>query len=90
MQKLRIVTALDEVVVCGEFCDWNFAGAYRAARKRGAKAITLDIMPKGEYRVFSCANFMGGEVFPKDGRQMGNRYFSGVADETIYCYFSKE
>lgn len=90
MHKLRIHTPLDEVVVCGEFCDWNFAGARRVKRKTGSKAITVEIMPKGEYRVFSCANFLSGEGYPTDGRQMENRYFSGVADETIYCYFSKE
>lgn len=90
MHKLKIATRVDEVVVVGEFCDWNFAGAYRAKRKPGAKYLTIDIMPKGEYRVCSCCNFLGGEVFPTDGRQMNNRYFSGVADEVIYCYFNKE
>nr|DAH76592.1 MAG TPA: hypothetical protein [Caudoviricetes sp.] len=44
-------------------------------------------MPKGEYRVFSCKSFLEGEVYPKDGRQMSNRFFSGEANEVICSYF---
>lgn len=85
--KLSISTNLSSVVICGEFCDWDIDKAIRVDRKARAKYINVDNMPVGEYRVFACANFMSGEIYPTDGRQMGNRYFSGEIDETIRCFF---
>lgn len=87
MKKLYIQTAYDSVVVCGQFCEWNIDKAVRIDRKKGNKYISFEDMPVGEYRVFSCKNFQSGEIYPTDGRQMGNRYFSGEADEVICCYF---
>ena len=87
MAKLQIQTTLDSVVVCGEFCDWNIDKSIVLDRKKGSKYLTIEDMPKGEYRVFSCKSFLGGEVYPKDGRQMSNRFFSGEANEVICSYF---
>lgn len=88
MAKLQIKTALDSVVICGEFCDWDINRAVRADRVKGNKLITVSDMPVGEYRVLSCKSFACGEVYPTDGRQMSNRYFSGEANEVICCYFN--
>ena len=94
MAKLHIYTPLDSVVICGEFCEWNLERSlrvYRAVWEKGrgkkAKFITVNFMPKGEYRILSCKNFACGEVYPTDGRQMPNRYFSGEANEVICVYF---
>lgn len=87
MSKLSINTPLDSVVVCGSFCDWNIDRAIRADRVKGQKYINVNDMPVGEYRVFSCKNFLAGEVYPTDGRQMPNRYYSGEANEIISSYF---
>lgn len=87
MAKLQIQTTLDSVVVCGEFCDWNIDKSIVLDRKKGSKYLTIEDMPKGEYRVFSCKSFLEGEIYPKDGRQMPNRYFSGEVNEVICCYF---
>ena len=87
MSKLQIQTSLDSVVVCGEFCDWDMDKSIVLDRKKGSKYLTIEEMPKGEYRVFSCKSFLEGEVYPKDGRQMPNRYFSGEVNEVICCYF---
>lgn len=87
MTKLQIQTSLDSVVVCGEFCDWDMDKSIVLDRKKGSKYLTIEEMPKGEYRVFSCKSFLEGEVYPKDGRQMPNRYFSGEVNEVICCYF---
>lgn len=87
MAKLQIQTSLNSVVVCGEFCDWDIDKSIVLDRKKGSKYLTIEEMPKGEYRVFSCKSFLEGEVYPKDGRQMPNRYFSGEVNEVICCYF---
>ena len=87
MAKLQIQTTLNSVVVCGEFCDWDIDKSIILDRKKGSKYLTIENMPKGEYRVFSCKSFLEGEVYPKDGRQMPNRYFSGEVNEVICCYF---
>ena len=87
MAKLQIQTTLDCVVVCGEFCDWDIDKSMVLERKKGNKYLTVENMPKGEYRVFCCKSFLNGEVYPKDGRQMPNRYFSGEVNEVICCYF---
>lgn len=87
MAKLSIKTPLQSVVIVGEFCGWNLDEAIRVERKAGNKLITVNDMPKGEYRVLSCKSYQGGEIYPTDGRQMANRYFNGVEDEKIYCYF---
>lgn len=87
MAKLQIKCQLKSVVICGEFCDWNIDRAIRADQVKGNKYIIVDDMPEGEYRVFSCKSFGCGEVYPTDGRQMPNRYFSGEANEIICCYF---
>lgn len=87
MAKLFIKTDLKSVVVVGEFCGWNLDNALRVDLKKGNKTIVVDDFPKGEYRVLSCKNYDGGEVYPADGRQMQNRYFNGKENETIYCYF---
>lgn len=87
MAKLSIKTKLDSVVVVGEFCDWDVSKAIRADRQRGNKFIHVNDMPKGEYRILSCKSFVGGEIYPTDGRQMGNRYFGGDTDEIVSCYF---
>ena len=86
MAKLQIQTSLNSVVVCGEFCDWDIDKSIVLDRKKGSKYLTIEEMPKGEYRVFSCKSFLEGEVYPKDGRQMPNRYFSGEVNEVICCY----
>ena len=90
MAKLSIRTRLDKVVIVGEFCAWNVDHSIVAERKKGNKSIVVDSMPKGEYRVLSCKSYIGGEIYPTDGRDMGNRYFGGDADETITVYFEKE
>ena len=85
--KLSIKTGLESVVLCGAFCDWDINKAIRADRVKGNKFINVDDLPAGEYRVFSCRSFIGGEVYPTDGRQMANRYFSGEVNEVIRVYF---
>lgn len=87
MAKLLIKTELHSVVIVGEFCGWDLEKALRAELKPKNKTIVVDDFPKGEYRVLSCDNYLGGEVYPTDGRQMANRYFNGDENETIYCYF---
>lgn len=87
MAKLSIKTKLDSVVLCGEFCHWDINKAIRLDRVKGQKYINMDDMPVGEYRVFAAKSFLAGEVYPTDGRQMANRYFSGEANEIICCYF---
>lgn len=89
MAKLSIKTEVDTVYIVGEFCCWIEEWALRADRQAGAKLIHVDKMPKGEYRVLSSDCYKDGEVYPTDGRQMGNRYFSGDQDEKIYCYFRR-
>lgn len=44
-------------------------------------------MPTGEYKVLSDKNYSSAEVYPTDGREMPNRYFSGEANEVICVYF---
>lgn len=90
MAKLSIRTQTPEVaslVVVGEFCGWDVSKAKILERKPGAKYITFAGMPKGEYRVLTCKSYIGGEIYPTDGRQMSNRYFSGDVDEIISVYF---
>ena len=87
MAKLFITSKLQSVVVTGEFCDWDLDRALRVDLKPHRKHICVGDMPKGEYRVLSCKNYQDGEIYPSDGRQMGNRYFNGEEDETIHCYF---
>lgn len=85
--KLKILSDRDSVVVCGAFCGWDMDKALRVDRKPKAKSLVVENMPVGEYRVFSCKSFGAGEIYPTDGRQMANRYFSGQTDETIVCFF---
>lgn len=87
MAKLSISSRLQSVVVVGEFCNWDVNKAIRADSEKGKRTIVIEDMPTGEYRVLSCKSYTGGEVYPTDGRQMANRYFSGKQDEKIYCYF---
>lgn len=89
MARLNIRTNLRSVVIVGEFCGWDVDKSMRVDRKPRRKFISVDGMPKGEYKVLSCKSYHGGELYPKDGRQMPNRYF-GENDETITCYFEKE
>lgn len=88
MAKLTIDTQLNRVVVVGEFCKWNLDEALSVERKKDAKFITINEMPVGEYRVLDSKSYLGGEVYPTDGRQMSNRYFSGNVNETISCFFN--
>lgn len=90
MAKLSIKTKLARVVVVGQFCDWKLDNSISVERKKGSKSIVVEDMPKGEYRVLSGKSYIGGEIYPTDGRQMCNRYFGGEADETITVYFEKE
>lgn len=85
--RLYIKTDLESVVVVGEFCDWDIDKAIKVELQPKRKLLCVQNMPKGEYRVLSCKSYLGGEVYPTDGRQMANRYFGGVEDEKIYCYF---
>lgn len=87
MAKLFIQSDLKSVVIVGEFCGWNIDNAIRVDKKPKNKLICVENMPKGEYRVLSCKSYQGGEVYPTDKRQMANRYFNGIEDEKIYCYF---
>ena len=89
MAKLQIKTSLDSIVICGEFCDWDVDRSICVERTKGNKLITVNNMPNGEYRVLSCKSFVGGEIYPTDGRQMSNRYFSGEANEVICSYFNQ-
>ncbi len=89
MARLNIRTTLRSVVLVGEFCGWDIDKAVRAELRPGRKFISVEGMPKGEYRVLSCRSYQGGEIYPTDGRQMPNRYF-GDHGETITCYFEKE
>lgn len=85
--KLYILTNLKSVVVVGDWCDWDIDKALRVDLKPDRKYICVNDMPKGEYRVLSCKSYNGGEIYPTDGRQMANRYFSGIQNETIICHF---
>lgn len=87
MAKLFIKTELQSVVVVGEFCGWDIDRALRVEIKPHNKTIIVDNFPQGEYRVLSCRNYSGGEVYPTDRRQMANRYFNGKENEIIYSYF---
>lgn len=87
MARLSIKTNLLSVVVVGDFCNWDIDKAIRADREPARKLISIEGMPRGEYRVLSCKSYDGGEIYPTDGRQMANRYFDGKEDEKIYCYF---
>lgn len=87
MARLSIKTDLHSVVIVGKFCDWDLNKALRVDLKPNGKLITIDNFPVGEYRVLSCRSWQGGEIYPSDGRQMGNRYFNGKENEKIYCYF---
>ena len=87
MARLSIKTNLKSIVVVGAFCDWDLDSALRIDLKHDRKLIHIDNFPEGEYRVLSCRSWQGGEIYPSDGRQMGNRYFNGKEDEKIYCYF---
>lgn len=87
--KLKINTQYNSVVLCGDFCGWEMDKAMRIDRLDSAKMITVKGMPIGEYRVFACKDYTSGEVYATDGRQMGNRYFSGVRDDIIDVYFEK-
>lgn len=87
MARLFIKSKAKSVVVVGEFCDWDIEKAKRYDMKPKNKHIVVDDMPKGEYRVLSCKSYLGGEIYPTDGRQMHNRYFNGEYDETITCFF---
>lgn len=87
MATLAIKSKLKSVVIVGEFCNWDVDKAVRYDLEKGNKYIRVENMPKGEYRVLSCKSFLGGEIYPTDGRQMSNRYFGGEYDEKITCYF---
>lgn len=89
MAKLFIKTRLHSVVVVGEFCDWDLDKALRVEKLPKNKTIVVDNFEAGEYKVLSCKNYQsGGEVFPTDGREKTeNRYFNGLENETIHCYF---
>lgn len=89
MAKLTIYTPLNRVIICGEFCNWDIDKAREAVKTGKGKSIVVDDMPKGEYRVFSCKSFLGGEVYPS-GQQMHNRYFDGSVNEVIVSKFIKE
>lgn len=88
MARLSINTRLASVVICGEFCGWDMDKAIRVDRAKEQKSIVVKNMPVGEYRVFACKSFLSGEVYPTDGRQMSNRYFSGETNEVITSYFA--
>lgn len=90
MAKLYIDTILKSVVCVGEYCGWDIDKALRFDRKEGQKLICAGEFPKGEYKILSCKSYEGAEVYPTDGRKMPNRYFNGIKNETIYCYFEKE
>lgn len=85
--KLFIKTNLKSVVVVGEFCGWDVDKAIRVDLQHKRKLLCVNDMPKGEYRVLSSRDYLGGEVYPTDGRQMANRFFSGIEDEKIICHF---
>lgn len=87
MAKLYIKTNKKSVVIVGEFCAWNLDNALTVDLKKGNKTIVVEDFPKGEYRVLSCKDYAGGEIYPTDGRQMQNRYFNGEENETIHCFF---
>ena len=87
MAKLYIKTKLHSVVIVGEFCDWKPEQGFRVDLQGRNKLLCVDEMPKGEYRVLSTRSYHGGEIYPTDGRQMSNRYFSGDENEKITCYF---
>lgn len=87
MAKLYIKSHLRSVVIVGEFCKWDPEKGIRAERETRNKLICVDDMPAGEYRVLTTRSYHGGEIYPTDGREMGNRYFSGVENEKIFCYF---
>lgn len=87
MPKLFIKTRAHSIVLIGEFCDWDMDKAKRYEKKPRNKHIVVDDMQKGEYRVLNCKSYLGGEIYPTDGRQMSNRYFSGEEDEKIIVHF---
>lgn len=87
MAKLYIKTKLHSVVIVGEFCEWKPEQGIRVDLQGRNKLLCVDEMPTGEYRVLSTRSYHGGEIYPTDGRQMPNRYFSGEENEKINCYF---
>lgn len=87
MAKLFIKTRAHSIVLVGEFCNWDIDKAKVYKLKPRNKHIIVDDMPKGEYRVLLCKSYLGGEIYPTDGRQMSNRYFSGEEDEKIIVHF---
>lgn len=89
MANLYVKTDLDSVVIVGQFCNWDVDKSIRIDKKKGSKRISVESMPIGEYRILSCKSYIGGEIYPTDGRDMCNRYFGGDSDETISVYFSK-
>lgn len=88
MARLYINTNLNAVAVVGEFCGWDIDKAICCERRKGKKQIAVDL-PAGEYTVLNCKSYHGREVYPTDGREVPNRYFSGTKNESIYCYFKK-
>ena len=87
MSKLQIFTSANKVCLTGEFCDWNLNNALCIKKAKGNKSIIVKDMPQGEYKVLADKNYSSAEVYPTDGREMPNRYFSGEANEVICVYF---
>lgn len=87
MSKLQIHTTAKQVVIVGQFCDWNVENSILAQRKKGSKSIIVENMPIGEYKVLADKTYKAAEIYPTDTREMPNRYFSGEANEVICVYF---
>lgn len=88
MAQLFIKTAVDNVYVVGDFCEWDLDKAITVTRRNHNKLLRVESMPQGEYKVLCCRGWnFGEERYPTDHRRMSNRYFNGVEDEKIYCYF---
>lgn len=82
MAKLTIKTPLNRIVLIGEFCDWDMSRAVEYTKKAGNKNITIDNMPRGEYKVLSCYSWLGEEK-AEDGSTLPNRVFDGDRNRII-------
>lgn len=82
MAKLTVKTALNEIYLVGEFCDWNLSEAKLVKKRKNAKNIIVNPMPEGEYKILTEPSW-NGEEKNADGSTMANRVFDGTADETV-------
>lgn len=82
--KLTVNTDIDEIVVCGEYCNWNLEKATVIKRKPNYKSIIVSNMPKGEYKLLSGRDWANEEL---DTIGKPNRYFDNSKNESVVAKF---